>query len=100
MLQYLKLITLTFRQPFLLSLSQVSFGSEFRKSSELMELLHSHPFWPRLRHILDNGATFLLSSIDDDTRQENINFHLNRGNHQSSVKYQVALDKAITEDIT
>ncbi len=79
--------------------SKVSFGSEFRKSSDLMKLLSSNLFWPCLRELLDNGATFPLSSIDDITRKEGLDFHFNRGNHQSTVKYQNALDKAIAEDI-
>jgi len=38
--------------------SQISYGSEFRPSSSLEGLLQDHPLWPRLKMILDEGATF------------------------------------------
>ncbi len=52
-----------------------------------------------MQELLDNGASFPLSSLDDTTKKADITFHLNRGNHKSTIKYKDALDKAITEDI-
>ena len=80
--------------------SQISFGSEFRKSFDLEELLRDHPLWQKLKEIIDNGASFPLSTIDDITRRDDIDFFIKRGNHKSTMKYQDAMDKAITEDIT
>jgi hypothetical protein len=79
--------------------SQISFGSEFKSSSDLEELLRDHPLWPKLKDILEKGATFPLQEVSDETRSEDIQFHLDRGNHKSSIKFKSAMDTNISEDI-
>ncbi len=80
------------------SLSQASFGSEFKSSSDLEELLCNHLFWTCLKDLLDNGTTFPLIPIDESTRKENLDYYQNRGNHQFTTKYKEKLDVIITED--
>jgi hypothetical protein len=79
--------------------SQVSFGSEFRDSCQLQELLQDHPFWKKLKDILDNGATFPLNPIDDASRKSDLEFHADQGNHKSTIKFKEPLDLAISEDV-
>jgi len=79
--------------------SQISYGSEFRPSSSLKRLLSDHPLWPRLKSILDEGATFPLQDVDDDSRHIDLQFHLERGNHKSLTKFEEFIDPVITEDI-
>jgi hypothetical protein len=79
--------------------SQLSYGSEFRNSSELEELLQHHPHWSHLKDILDNGATFPLFPISSEERKNDLHFHLTRGNHKSTMKYKSAMDTSITEDV-
>jgi hypothetical protein len=43
--------------------SQISYGSEFHHPDLLEELLFHHPYWPRLKSILLNGAFFPLENI-------------------------------------
>jgi hypothetical protein len=52
--------------------SQISYGSEFKKSSDLQELLQDHPHWDHLKEILDNGATFPLNQISSEERQKDV----------------------------
>jgi hypothetical protein len=76
-------------------LSQLSFGSEFKSSSDLEELLKDHPLWPKLSEILDKGATFPLHEISSEERETDLLYHLERGNHKSSKKYKKAMDANI-----
>jgi hypothetical protein len=61
--------------------SQISFGSEFRPSIDLKDLLQDHPLWPKLRDILDNGAYFPLEDISKEDRKADLDFHSAQGNH-------------------
>ncbi len=61
--------------------SPISYGSEFKTSSELEEILQDHPHWPFLKEILDKGATFPLHPISQQDRIMDLNFHWDRGNH-------------------
>jgi hypothetical protein len=79
--------------------SQVSFGSEFRPTSDLKELLSGHPYWNTLQEILDNGATFPLRPISKDLREKDIIFHRDRGNHKSALRHEKAIDSIILDDI-
>jgi hypothetical protein len=79
--------------------SQISYGAEFRASDQLQELLVHHPFWPRLKEILDNGATFPLDKIPSSDRATDLSFHTKRGNHKSaSENHQVLLDITKEDD--
>jgi hypothetical protein len=79
--------------------SQVSFGSEFKKSSKLQELLTHHPHWLQLKNILDNGASFPLIQLSQENRSIDLSYHKDRENHKSAIDNQEILDKIITEDI-
>ncbi len=58
--------------------SQLSYGSEFRLSEALEELLSDHPLWDCLKNILENGATFPLQPISDIDCQSDIVYHKER----------------------
>jgi hypothetical protein len=79
--------------------SQVSYGSEFKSPEQLQELLQDHPHWPNLRNLLTFGATFPLSPISDVDRKIDLEFHLQRGNHQSVLKHDAVLEKLINNDM-
>jgi hypothetical protein len=79
--------------------SQISYGSEFRPSRVLEKLLQGHPFWPRLKLILDEGTTFPLEDITNKARLIDLKFHQDRGNHKSLSKYSEFIDPTITENI-
>ncbi len=79
--------------------SQISYGSEFRSPDTLHALLFNHPLWPRLKLILDNGASFPLEDISDSTRSTDLIFHQERGNHKSLTKFTNFIDSIIIEDI-
>jgi hypothetical protein len=80
-------------------LSQLSFGSKFRSPKLLEELLHNHPFWPRLKQLLTNGASFPLTEISPVDRLMDLKFHEERGNHKSATVHNEELKKLIKEDV-
>jgi hypothetical protein len=79
--------------------SQLSYGSEFRPSSDLKKLLEDHPLWYKLQNILNKGASFPLLPLDETDRRLDLEFHLSRGNHKSSEKHLQILRDIISEDI-
>jgi hypothetical protein len=79
--------------------SQISYGSEFRQVSQLQDLLSDHPLWPRLREILEHGATFPLEEISEVDRTTDLNFHSKRGNHKSALDYHEMVLEIIKEDV-
>ncbi len=80
--------------------TQLSYGSEFKKSSDLQKLLGNHPLWLHTSKILDNGATFPLHYIDPETRSTDNAFHLDRGNHKSATKFHDILKDIIQDDVS
>jgi hypothetical protein len=80
--------------------SILSFGSEFKPSSDLEELLHPHPFWQHLKEILDHGAKFPLLPISREDRINDLNFHLERGNRKSTSKFKEMMDPLVSDNIT
>jgi len=79
--------------------SQISYGSEFRHTAVLQELLLDHPLWPRLKNILDNGGSFPLQEISDQIRQMDLKFHQECRNHKSLLKHSEFIEPIITEDV-
>jgi hypothetical protein len=79
--------------------SQISYGSEFRPSAHLEDLLSQHPLWRRLKEILDQGATFSLDEISDFERHKDLVFHSNIGNHKSASKHHQVLREIIKDDV-
>jgi hypothetical protein len=79
--------------------SQILYGAEFWPSDQLEELLVHHPFWPRLKEILDNGSTFPLDEIPSSDRATDLSFHEKRGNHKSASDNHQILLKIIKEDV-
>jgi len=79
--------------------SQLSHGSELRNASLLEELLGQHPFWPRLKSILSEGAHFPLEEISSEEKEEDLIFHASRGNHKSASKNVKILRDIIKEDV-
>jgi hypothetical protein len=79
--------------------SQIYYGSEFKKPDLLAEIFANHPLWDYVKEILTSGATFPLKEIPNEIRQQDIEFHIERGNHKSTLKYQEAVTKIIKEDV-
>lgn len=78
-----------------------SYGSEFRDVTLLEMLLHRHHHWPIIKDIICNGASYPLSEISDEERLLDINFFLERGNHQSSIidENNKALQKSFDKEV-
>lgn len=79
--------------------SQFSYGSEFRSSDNLENLLEDHPLWYKLKEILDNGASFPLQPMNEIDRRTDLEFHSTRGNHKSTEKFNHVISDIISEDI-
>jgi len=52
-----------------------------------------------VKEILTSGATFPLKEIPNEIRQQDIKFHIERGNHKSTLKHQEAVTKIIKQDV-
>jgi len=79
--------------------SQLSYGSEFRDPDLLEELLGQHPYWPRLKSILAEGAHFPLNEISSEEREADLIYHASRGNHKSASKNIEILRDIVREDV-
>ena len=82
-------------QPF----NPTSFGSEFRDTATLAPLYGTHPGWPKLKSILENGSSFPMEEIDDETRLADLKIALERGNHKSAKgeKAKILVEKTTKE---
>ena len=65
--------------------STVSYGSEFKPASILMQLLGHHPLWSSFQEILEHGAKYPLQELDHKDCLMDIHDAIVRGNHQSAV---------------
>jgi hypothetical protein len=79
----------------------LSYGAEFRPTKVLEPLLHLHPHWKDIESIIDNGASYPLKPINEPDRLADINFMINRGNHQSTKPKEnaKALNKAFDKEV-
>jgi hypothetical protein len=79
--------------------SQLSYGSEFKSTSQLEELLQDHPNWIPLKKLLQHGASFLLRPMTQEDRDVDLSYQIEHGNHQSASKHQAILGDLIAEDV-
>lgn len=79
----------------------LSYGSEFKPPDVLHDLISRHPHFPAIKSILDKGVTYPVKPITEEDRLNDIEYHLKRGNHQSSLipENAAALDKAFTKEV-
>ena len=71
----------------------ISPGSEFRPPNVLQPLLQGHPFWPKIAHDLEFGATYKFkpSKLPDSARIAENEALIAYGNHSSAKKRPEAL---------
>jgi hypothetical protein len=79
----------------------LSYGSEFRPTNIIKPLLQYHPQWTEVELIINNGANYPLRPITEQDRLDDIQYMINRGNHQSTkpTENQAALDKAFDKEV-
>jgi hypothetical protein len=80
--------------------TQLFYGSEFKKSTDLEHLLQFHPLWKHTKTTLEMGGNFPLEEIDDNLRIQDNNFHLQRGNHKSATDNTKILSAMLAEDVS
>jgi hypothetical protein len=81
------------------STSIMKYGSEFKPTSILFPLLHSHKNWDHFKQILEKGSTFPLNTIDEETRKEDFEAALKYGNHKSATAQPDILLAHVTKEI-
>ena len=79
--------------------SITSYGSEFKKISELELLLGKHPRWNEMKKRLSEGACFPIKAIDEETRQLDLDAMKTRGNHKSAIKHEDYLASAFEKEV-
>ena len=79
----------------------LSYGSEFRDISTIAFILKHHPDWSTIKDIITRGASYPLRNLSEADRIKDIKFHLQRGNHQSTVlkENKLALFKAFRKEV-
>ena len=80
--------------------THLQYGSEFRPSINLEELLQHHPLWMRTQAILDSGSKMPLQPMDPLLEQEDLLLGLKRGNHKGATLREPLLNKLVTKDVT
>ena len=80
--------------------TQLEFGSEFRPVSDLQPILKHHPLWKRVKAILTQGCTVLLTPMDDKTEKEDMTLGLERGNHKGALNQPKELITLVQKDVT
>jgi len=66
--------------------SPLGYGSEFRKSNILHQLLHKHRLWPRLNSLLNHGSTYPLEPLSEEDRIEDLALALEFQNHKGAMR--------------
>ena len=79
----------------------LTYGSEFRHINVIAPILQHHPNWNLIKDIITKGASYPLRDISEKDRLEDITFHLDRGNHQSSIlkENKLALFKSFKKEV-
>ena len=79
--------------------SVLSPGCEFRPSTQLGSILHSHPLWPQAAEWLNTGVTFPTTPISETERKEDLTVMLARGNHQSAKQRSSTLETMLQSEV-
>ena len=79
--------------------SVLSYGSEFKPTRLLKQLLGRHPRWDAFKLRLDKGADFPLDGITEAARVGNLVGRLNRGNHKSAKQHHEFLEAALKKEL-
>jgi len=79
--------------------SQVLYGLEFRYPDLLSKMFINHPLWNHMKEVLSHGASYPLEPIPQQIREEDLEFHKNRGNQKSALKISEAVTDSIEEDV-
>jgi hypothetical protein len=74
--------------------SIMAYGSKFKP------LLASHPLWPHLKRILENGSDPPRDRLDEASRQLALEAALRRGNHKSAKSDESSLAALLIDDVT
>ncbi|KAL7562871.1 hypothetical protein ACA910_000249 [Epithemia clementina (nom. ined.)] len=79
--------------------STISPGSEFRPVATLQRLFSEHPFWPKAKQILTDGARYhITTTIPESMRLQENDAILAYGNHASATKRPDALTEGFVKD--
>ena len=84
-----------------LKYSFTHYGSEFRSINLLEKLLSGHSKWPKLKSIILHGTDYPLDPITEKERLEDIEFHIQRGNHKSATSSAglLSINKAYDKEV-
>ena len=79
--------------------SFTKYGSEFKSTSILAQLLIKHPLWSRLSSILNNGIKFPMDDLDFTTRSFDLDTRLEFGNHKGASTHPMFYNDLNRSDI-
>jgi hypothetical protein len=79
--------------------SSLHVGSEFKPSNILEGIFAPHPLWPKMKALLDKGATMHMEPIPEEDRLADLTECLASGNHKSAQKQDDKLRKMLATDV-
>ena len=77
------------------------FGSEFKETKILERLFSLHPYWPRMKRILEEGTSYKYNKEDlsESIQKLDLEAALSRGNHKSAKVKESILEKAFIKEV-
>jgi hypothetical protein len=76
-----------------------AYGSEFKPTGQLEQLLSRHPRWKALEERLNQGAEFPIVELSESIRTQDFEAALARGNHKSADKNLKFLATALKGEV-
>jgi hypothetical protein len=77
----------------------INYGSEFRPPSQLEPLLLHHPNWPKCKDLLSKGSKWQLHELSEPDRIAKNEEFIQRGNHNSAIKYNEVYHSTILQEV-
>ena len=67
--------------------------------TSLERIFHSHAKWDRLKTIVRDGADYPMIELEHNTRQQDLQAGMRRGNHPGSKVFQSELEKKLKKEL-
>ena len=79
--------------------SITTYGSKFKSTTLLQELLQKHPRWHMMKNQLENGVSFPTRELTKEIHNLDVMQAVKQGNHKSAENHADALEEAIKKEI-
>lgn len=77
----------------------LTYGSEFRPTSQLEPILYLHPNWTAFKQLLERGSDWPIDDITEEERRADVQEALELGNHKGAVNNYALLWSLVEVDV-